>query len=94
MVAKIIKQEAKAEKAALEQAVRELAELQRTQKYAVKVRNGVFTVYSNDDTEPYIDRKKQRPAQRMVKHYAPSTRRNLLSSPPRLVLKELRLTYR
>lgn len=39
MVAKIIKKEAKAEKAALEQAVRELAELQRTQKYAVKVRS-------------------------------------------------------
>lgn len=39
LVAKIIKKEAKVEKVALEQAVRELAELQRTQKYAVKVWN-------------------------------------------------------
>ena len=35
-MAKVIKEEAKAEKKALEQAVRELSELQKIQKYAVK----------------------------------------------------------
>lgn len=38
LVAKVIKQEAKAEKEALASAVKELADLQKLQKYSVKVR--------------------------------------------------------
>lgn len=38
-MAKVIKQEAKAEKEALASAVKELADLQKLQKYSVKVRS-------------------------------------------------------
>jgi hypothetical protein len=45
-LASIIKQEAKVEKKALEAAVKELAELQKLQKYAVKVSSGSACVHS------------------------------------------------
>ena len=48
-LASIIKQEAKVEKKALEAAVRELAELQKLQKYAVKVRTHPLHPYPVTD---------------------------------------------
>jgi hypothetical protein len=73
-MAKVIKQEAKAEKQALEQAVRDLAELQKTQKYAIKVRINIVVLSSGLNAIVY--RRRLRPTLHMLKLCAFSTRKN------------------